>query len=218
MKEKKKPLAMPLPIIILSFLPLLMVVLVYRQLPDMVPLQWTNGAIRYGEKWKLLPVSCLSILLGVGMPLLARIDPRKQNYEKFEGAYIGVQIIILLLMTCMMFFSVFESLYPGRISINKVVYGILGLVFILVGNLLPKLKSNFFMGIQTPWTLSNETVWNKTHRLSGKLFVAGGILILACTFLLLDRFLFWSCMSVIFCITLIPMVMSYIWYRQEIQE
>lgn len=121
-------------------------------------------------------------------------------------------------MICMIFFSIWESLYPESIPMDNVLYGMISLLLILVGNLVPKIKSNFFMGIQTPWTLFNDTVWNKTHRLGRKLFVFGGILLFVSTFLLQDRFLFWSCMSIVLCITLIPMVMSYIWYRQEVEK
>lgn len=156
----------------------------------MVPVQWTNGGIRYGERWQLIPISAINILIGMGMPLLQHIDPKKKNYERFHRAYIGVQIIILLVMICMIFFSIWESLYPESIPTNKMVYGVISLLFILVGNLMPKIKSNFFMGIHTPWTLSNEAVWNKTHRLGGKLFVLGGILLLAGDFLLQGDILF----------------------------
>ena len=218
MKEKQKHLEMHLPILVLSFIPLLMVAMVYHKLPEMVPVQWTNGGIRYGEKWQLFLVSGISILLGAGMPLLGRIDPRKKNYEKFQDTYTGIQIIVLFFMAFMMFFSIWESLYPDTLPINKVIYGSIAVLFILVGNLMPKIKSNFFMGMKTPWTLSNEAVWNKTHRLSGKLFVAGGILIFLCTFLLRDRFLFWSCIGIVLSIILILILMSYIWYRQEVQE
>lgn len=216
--KKMKYVEMPIPILILSFLPLLMVVLVYGNLPDMVPLQWTNEGIRYGEKWKLIPVSCISILVGVGMPFLAHIDPKKQNYEKFTGAYAGIQIILLLFMICMMFFSILESLYPSHIPINRMVYGIIALISILLGNLMPKIKSNFFMGIKTPWTLSNEAVWNKTHRLGGKLFVFGGVLLFGSIFLLQERFLFWSCMTIVLCESVLSIVMSYVWYRKEVKK
>lgn len=74
-EKKMKHIAMPIPILILSFLPLLMVTMLYHKLPEMVPVQWTNGAIRYGEKWKLLPISGMSILIGVMMPILGQISP-----------------------------------------------------------------------------------------------------------------------------------------------
>ena len=70
-----------------------------------------------------------------------------------------------------------------NVPMSYIVPVIVGLIFIIIGNYLQRVRSNYFMGIRTPWTLSNETVWKKTHRLSGKLFFIGGLLILVSAFL-----------------------------------
>ena len=108
-----------------------------------------------------------------------------------------------------------ETMQPGRFEIGKVICGMVGILFISIGNMFPKTKRNFSTGIKTPWALSSDTVWNKTHRLGGKCFVIGGILMLTSAFLGNGKIMFGATMVVVVAIVVLPMVMSYIWYQQE---
>ena len=77
-------------LILLSILPLLMVAVLYPKLPEMVPVHWDlDGGVTYGEKIKLFPLAGLSLVFWIFMTFLAKIDPRKQNYERFSDAYFG---------------------------------------------------------------------------------------------------------------------------------
>ena len=111
--------------------------------------------------------------------------------------------------------SLTESLYPGFLQVGRVVCAMVAVMFILLGNLMPKFKSNFFTGMKTPWALSNENVWNKTQRLGGRLFFFGGLVILISCFMVPEKQLFWGTMGIMLLICLIPTVMSYLWYQQE---
>ena len=153
--------------------------------------------------------------LGFSCPFLAKIDPRKQNYERFADAYFGTRIILLVFMIDMMSITLTESLYPGFLQVGRVVCAMVAVMFILLGNLMPKFKSNFFTGMKTPWALSNENVWNKTQRLGGRLFFFGGLVILISCFMVPEKQLFWGTMGIMLLICLIPTVMSYLWYQQE---
>jgi len=89
----------------------------------------------------------------------------------------------------------------------------IGVLFIILGNYMGKIKPNWFMGIRTPWTLSNEEVWNKTHRLGGKMFILLGLVMICGTFLPSETF--WKAFTVsIVIILLIPMIYSYLLYRK----
>ena len=153
--------------------------------------------------------------LGFSCPFLAKIDPRKQNYERFADAYFGTRIILLVFMIVMMSITLTESLHPGFLQVGRVVCAMVAVMFILLGNLMPKFKSNFFTGMKTPWALSNENVWNKTQRLGGRLFFFGGLVILISCFMVPEKQLFWGTMGIMLLICLIPTVMSYLWYQQE---
>lgn len=193
-----------------------MVAVLYPKLPEMVPVHWDlDGGVTYGEKIKLFPLAGLSLVFGIFMPFLAKIDPRKQNYERFADAYFGTRIILLVFMIVMMSITLTESLYPGFLQVGRVVCAMVAVMFILLGNLMPKFKFNFFTGMKTPWALSNENVWNKTQRLGGRLFFFGGLVILISCFMVPEKQLFWGTMGIMLLICLIPTVMSYLWYQQE---
>jgi uncharacterized membrane protein len=110
------------------------------------------------------------------MKILPRIDPRGSNYAKFGGAFEAIIISLMLFMLGMHFVVLRAALgYP--VQIDRVVPIGVGLLLIVIGNLLPRARPNWFVGIRTPWTLSSDRVWEKTHRFGGRVFVAGGILI-----------------------------------------
>lgn len=161
-------------LIIIAFL---VTILFYNKLPELMPIHWNSaGEIdNYASKLVaslLAPV--IMLLTYVGMIFLPKIDPKKDNYKKFSGSY---SIIISLFIT---FFFVLHIVTMAislgyDVPINKVIPFMVGILFIVIGNYLPKAKSNFFYGIKTPWTLTNEESWRKTHRLGGRLFVLSGI-------------------------------------------
>ena len=91
---------------------------------------------------------------------------------------------------------------------------LMGVLFIFIGNLLPKMQQSYTMGIKLPWTLHNEENWNKTHRLSGKVWVIGGIIILSTA--LWGNFL--VLMATTLLMVLIPVVYSYCLYRKQTQN
>lgn len=206
--------------IVLAVLPLVMVLAVYGKLPARVPMHWgINGEVdRYGDKIELLPLAGLNILFGLMMPFLAKVDPRKRNYERFAETYDGMILILLGFFSVIVGVTLFETLHPGVISMTKVVTGMVALLFILLGNMMPKVKSNFYTGVKTPWALSSDEVWNKTQRLGGKTFVFGGLVLLLTDFFLPPRLLFIVLMAVVVIICVVPTVASYLWYQKERKE
>jgi uncharacterized membrane protein len=89
----------------------------------------------------------------------------------------------------------------------------LGLLFIILGNYMPKVKTNYFIGIRTPWTLANETVWTRTHRFGGKVFFISGIIILVSAFAPSSIRAVLLIASIV-CIAVVPMVYSYAVYKK----
>ena len=88
---------------------------------------------------------------------------------------------------------------------------ILGVVFVVVGNYLPKVKQNYYLGIKLPWTYASENNWNKTHRLGGKVWVIGGLLLLVNAFLKIKYFEIVIFVAMIF----IPTIYSYLYSKKE---
>jgi uncharacterized membrane protein len=105
------------------------------------------------------------------------LDPKKERYAEFARAYnIFRHLIIAFLL--IIYFIVSLANLGFQLDIGVLISVIVGALFIVIGNYLGKIKPNWFVGIRTPWTLSSETVWNKTHRFGGKVFMIGGLIMM----------------------------------------
>ena len=157
---------------------------VYQRLPETIPTHWdVNGHVngwssRAFGAW-ITPV--LLIGLWALVRILPAIDPRGANYAKFGGAFEAI-IESLMLFLLAMHVLVLRAGLGQSAPIQRVVPIGVGFLLIVIGNLLPRMRPNWFIGIRTPWTLSSDRVWEKTHRFGGRVFVAAGILIVLSAF------------------------------------
>ncbi|MGE7307362.1 SdpI family protein [Priestia megaterium] len=185
-------------------------------LPATMPIHWgANGeADGFATKINAMILTVgIMVLIYFIIAVVPRIDPRKENYKYFSKTYNIVLNAVLLLF----FFVNMSTILQGlgyNVPMSYIAPIMAGLVFIIIGNYLQRVRSNYFMGIRTPWTLSNETVWKKTHRLSGKLFFIGGLLILISAFLPdgYKSVIMWG--SIVLCVA-IPYLYSYLAYKKE---
>lgn len=152
---------------------------IYDRLPERMPIHWNaRGEVDgYGSRfWGAFGLPAFLILIWAILRAVPYIDPRKENIEKFRGAYETMVIAVIALM-CLIQVAVLGNALGWPISVGRVVPSVVGALFVVLGNLLPRFRSNFFMGIRTPWTLSSETVWTKTHRFGGYFMVVVGFLL-----------------------------------------
>jgi uncharacterized membrane protein len=185
-------------------------------LPATMPIHWgANGeADGFATKINAMILTVgIMVLIYFVIAFVPRIDPRKENYKYFSKTYNILLNAVLLLF----FFVNMSTILQGlgyNVPMSYIAPIMAGLVFIIIGNYLQRVRSNYFMGIRTPWTLSNETVWKKTHRLSGKLFFIGGLLILISAFLPdgYKSVIMWG--SIVLCVA-IPYLYSYLAYKKE---
>jgi uncharacterized membrane protein len=155
----------------------------WMQLPAgaTLPVHWNAAgeADRYGGKAEgllVLPAVAVGVLLLFN--LIRYIDPLRANIERSGQAYRAVLLGILLFMAVLHSGAVLSALgYP--INIGLLVAPAIGLMFIVIGNYLGKIRRNYMFGVRTPWTLASDLSWNKTHRITGKLFVVSGVLTIA---------------------------------------
>ena len=203
---------------VLSLLPLALVAVLYGRLPDEIPMHWGfDGAVAYDAKWQIWIVSGLAPVMAALFRILPQIDPKKHNYEKFMEPYLAFQIMMMLFMLCMVGVVLLESFRPGTVDVGVLVTLLLAVLFIVLGNMMPKFRLNFFCGIKNPWTLSNDRVWMRTHRLGGRLFFAAGVLLVPSILLPgVPRFVLLFALALL--AALVPNVMSYIWFRREQEE
>ncbi|MFA7654014.1 MAG: SdpI family protein [Candidatus Magasanikbacteria bacterium] len=158
--------------------------------------------------------------LNLGMYLLFLVipflDPKKDRYAEFTKAYHIFKGFIIGLLA-IVYFMVGLNGIGYYVPVGSITPVMVGLLFIIIGNYLNKFKSNWMMGVRNPWTLSSETIWNKTHRLAGKIFILAGIAMTSEAWLpiWLQLPIF---ITIITAVAIIPNVYSYILYRAEQKE
>lgn len=196
---------------------LILAALLYPSLPEQIPTTWSfNGTVSYSNKITIFHICGMGLLIAVLTDFLPIIDPRRSNYLKFNKYYDFFCFFLQVFLLLMNLVIITEAYRPGTLSVPTITMLAIGLLFLIIGNMMPKFKSNFYFGIKTPWTLSSEEVWHKTHRLGGKCFFLAGLLLLVCPFLPLKATLIYTLTLICVLIaSLIPTIMSYLWWRQE---
>jgi uncharacterized membrane protein len=160
---------------------LVVAALCWSHVPDQIPVHWNwEGKVdRYGGKFTglvVLPLVTLGLYsLLLVLPLL---DPGRANYRTFAGAFNAIRFTLTLFLSSIYTVSVLVAL-GYHVNMNTVVGLGLGVLFIVLGNVMGKIRPNWFVGVRTPWTLSSKLSWTKTHRLAGWLFIVMGLLAVA---------------------------------------
>jgi len=157
----------------------------YPQMPEQMASHWNaKGQVDdYLSKfWGLFLIPITLVGLALLFMAVPRIDPLRENIEKFRKYYDGFVILFMIFMICVYLMTILWSI-EIRISPNLFLPIAAGIMFIGAGILVENTKRNWFIGIRTPWTMSSESVWDKTHRMGGKLFkIAGAIAIVGIFF------------------------------------
>ena len=171
----KKTTIFALFIVIISFV---ISIYFYPSFPDQVASHWNSqGEVDgyMGKFWGLFLMPIISLAILLLFLAIPKIDPLKNNIKKFEKYFDGFIVLILLFL---FYIYVLTVLWNMNIVFNmtQMILPALGILFFYCGILIENAKRNWFIGIRTPWTLSNEKVWNATHKLGGKLFKTAGIL------------------------------------------
>lgn len=144
----------------------------------MLPIHWNiHGQVDnvVNARIALFFPPMLMVVIIAGSLLLKYLEPRKQHLAQSGQAIFSIVLAITVMLGLLELGYVLLSLGID-FNMSRLVFFGVGVMFVLMGNYFGKVRSNFFIGIRTPWTLSNDTVWQKTHRLAGKLCVAAGLI------------------------------------------
>jgi len=148
---------------------------------------------------------------------MPKISPKyRKNKDRFKKVLPKFAPIIIFMLAALHLFSLYMGLNPELSYSVNIIFVILGISFILIGNLLPKLPSNFYMGIRTPWSLTSEENWRKTSRFGGYAFITAGILFFIRALILSYSLV----LNIIFFIIIIlsslsPIIYSFYLYNQK---
>jgi uncharacterized membrane protein len=188
----------------------------YPQLPPTVATHWSLRGVPDGFSSRALAVAVIpAVILAITglFNVLPRLDPRGANYTKFRGTYwlIANAVILFILVGHGMIVATGLG-FP--VEVGRFMPIGVGLLFIVLGNYLTRVEPHWFVGIRTPWTLSSDAVWRKTHRTGGWLMVLSGLVVAACAFLPHGAFLPLF-VGAILVMAGIPVVQSYVLWKRE---
>ena len=187
----------------------------YPAVPDPMASHWDIAGQVNGHAAKSWGLAIIPLVMAVfpGLfALLPRIDPLRKNYEKFQRYYDGFVLLFVLYLLVVQFqIILWNTGYP--VSPNLTFPVMTGILVIYIGFLIGHAEPNWFVGIRTPWTLSSETVWKKTHETGGKLFKIAGIVCLAGV--LAGRYALWFILVPVLAVAAYTVVYSYVLYQDE---
>jgi uncharacterized membrane protein len=188
-------------------------IVLYPRLPGIVPLHWdVQGHVNgWGPKSSLfLYGPGLMLFIVLMFSALPWLSPKKFEVDSFRATYLYIMIVIVALLAYCQLLIVISAL--GMVlDVSRALEGGICLLIALLGNVMGKVRRNFYVGIRTPWTIANEQVWNATHRFAAKTFFAGGLLGLL---LVILRAPFWLPMTAILVAALVPVIYSLVFYKQ----
>ena len=199
---------------IVILVPIIAGMILWNDLPNKIPTHWNAAGEVDGWSSKAFAVFGLpGFLFAVHWVCLlgANADPKKQN---IEGKVLNIVLWICPVISVLGAVLMYGTALGMEFRVEKIIPSLVGVVFIVVGNYLPKCKQSYTMGIKLPWTLNDEENWNRTHRLGGKLWVVCGLVVILSMFLP-NKFMVAIFLSVVAVAVFVPTVYSYLLFREK---
>lgn len=204
---------------ILMLLPLALVLLALQFLPHEIPAHYNlSGQVdRWGSKYEMLIFPAFSILFGCIMLLAAKYAARHE-----ESGQNNAQVCIMCgmmgnalfsAMTAYFLYAAFqkvEQLSSTPLDLYQILFAVLGLSMIIVGNIMPKLRMNALIGLRTSWSMKNEITWKKSQRFSGISMMIGGLATVTSCLLVKGMVCCWIAMGILMLLLIVDVIYSYI--------
>lgn len=190
-------------------------ILVYPYMPAEMASHWNAEGNSDGVSGKFLGIFLMPIVMALIYGIfivIARVDPKRENIEKSRPNFDGIIIVVLAYM--MYLYALILAWNFGlQFNFNRLFSPAMGILFIAMGAFIKDMKPNWTVGIRTPWTLSDEVVWKKTHKVGGKLFmIAGVISIFGAVF---PNYAMWLILVPILFVSIFSVVYSYVIFKKR---
>ena len=197
---------------IIILLPIVAGLYLWNQLPDQIPSHWNMAGEVDG--WSSKPFAVFgmpALLLGIQWlcALATGADPKKANHP---DKVMNMVLWLIPILGIVLSIATYAAALGMDVALEIIMPLLFGLIFVIIGNYLPKCKQNYTIGIKIPWTLNSEENWNKTHRFAGTLWVVCGLLIMLSAFL----GSFWIFICATLAMVFAPLIYSYILHRKGI--
>lgn len=199
---------------IVIVLPILIGLLLWNQLPDRIATHWDTQGVANGWSSKAFTVfalPCILLILHWVCVLASNADPKWKNYP---AKMLSIVLWICPAISVIMMIFVYGVALGLDLKMERIMPLLVGAMFVVVGNYLPKCKQSYTMGIKLPWTLHDEENWNRTHRMAGKLWVGVGVLAMFSA-LLPSKSIFIVFMLILSVAVIVPTVYSYLLFKNK---
>lgn len=213
MKMKNKMKMTTVLTTLVCLIPLAAGAVLYNSLPDTMAIHWGFDGTANGWASKLVAVFVLPgvlLILNLLFPVLLNMDPKNKNMDEKIKTLVHWIIPVVSVFCAGVTLAEACGIESKMALIGPVLIGVL---FVAIGNFLPKTTQSYTVGIKLPWTLNSEENWNRTHRMAGFLWVAGGIVMIITALLGLG---FAGMIAMIVLMAVVPTVYSYMLYRKGI--
>lgn len=200
---------------LIILLPVMVGFLLWKVLPEQLVVHW--GIDSKADNWmaKGLAIFVTPLILLATQWLCVIFTAFDSKNKEQSGKVIKVVLWIVPITSLVTSGITYSIALGSDVNIGIIIRILLGIMFLVLGNYMPKCKQNRTIGIRVIWTLHNEENWNKTHRFAGRLWVAGGIALLATMFIPLEECAIWF-VSFILLLSFVPMIYSYVYYRKQL--
>ncbi len=210
--EKFKKFATPILTTLITLLPIVYGLIIWDKLPEQVPTHWNAAGEIDGYSSKAFAVFGLPAFLAVinlVCQLAMKLDPKQKNHSEKVKALIVWLVPVISIIMVPVTFAAAQGIEVDIVTISMLMCGV---IFLIIGNYLPKCRQNYTIGIKISWTLESEENWNRTHRFAGFIWIIGAIIIIIATFLGYPLVM----LPVVLIMSIVPVVYSYMLYRKGI--
>jgi len=203
--------------LIIWLLPIVYLMRVYPSLPKIIPLHYGAEGLpdRFGDKFEIIEtmgfMNLINLLVFLLIINLKKIDP-KRTAEYSAITFNKMALLLVFFISTIQFYIIHISTATDWKE-SHTLYIILGVFFMLMGNLMHSIKHNYFVGIRTPWTLESEDNWRATHQLGSKVWFIGGLIIVITNIFVPARIGFIIFISATIIMALIPIIYSYVYFK-----
>lgn len=197
--------------IVLCLLPIVFGLLIWNKLPEEIPVHFNMGGTADGYSSKAFAIfglPCILAVLDAFCLFALGNDPKSAGHSKVLSR---IMLWFIPALSCILVPMCLMLALGRKINISLFMNLLIGIIFVIIGNYLPKCRQNYTMGIRLPWTLNDENNWNYTHRLGGFIWVIAGFAVILNSFFGSP----WILFTVIIAAVLIPVAASYVYYRRH---
>jgi len=203
--------------VVLTVVAFVVAYLIYPALPERAASHWNAAGEVNGYMsrfWAVMILPLIMVIFSLMFILIPRIDPLKKNIAQFRKYFDWFVFFMMLFLVYIYALTIFWN-FGWRFNFAVAITPAFAVLFYVCGIMVGKTKRNFFIGIRTPWTLSNDVVWDKTHRLGAKLFKIAAILSLVGIFF--GKLAIYFVLFPVIAAALISLVYSYVVYQWEVK-